>query len=214
MTFEKFTDETWDAIRATRDGCPDEIDWPKARDLIEEVGRECSAVEDQREERRRSVAYKEDLDRARRNLIGLQAMLLRLEAQSPSGDDLVGLPDPGLKRYEARLDELATQYETWCTPFGGRKNRNRETLNNRLLAIWEEQLHGRLRSSKSSSRNKAEEPIGPLVRYLRLTLKAILGESPGPHGIKDIIDKAKNRRRSNPGKRKPVGRKLRQGQEN
>jgi hypothetical protein len=146
--------------------------------------------------------------------MGLQAMLLRLERLSPLGDDLDGLPDLGFKRYEKRLDELATQYETWCTPFGGRKNRNRETLNNRLLSIWEEQLHGRLRSSKSSSRNKAPEPAGPLVRYLTLTLKAILGESPGPHGIKDIIDKAKNRRRSKPRKRKSVGRKLRQGQEN
>jgi hypothetical protein len=49
MTFKTLTEETWDAIRATRDGCPDEIDWRIARDLIEEAGRECSAVEDQRE---------------------------------------------------------------------------------------------------------------------------------------------------------------------
>jgi hypothetical protein len=211
MTFEKFTNEIWEAIRATRDDCPDYIDWPKARDLIEEAGRECSAVEDQREQRWRSREYKEALETAQRTLGRLRVKLSRLEALSPSGDDLQGLPDPGLKLHEERLNELASRYETWCTPFGGRSNRNRERLINRLLAIWEEQLHGRLRSSKSSSRNKAQEPIGPLVRYLRLTLKAILGESPGPHGIKDIIDKAKNRRRSNPGKRNG---KLRQGQEN
>jgi hypothetical protein len=215
MTFEQFTElteEQWEAIRAIRRKWPDEVDWLKVRRAIEEAGRECSEIESLREQRGRSVEYKEALKSAQGNLRYLQNRLSRLEMLSPSGNDLDGLPDPGLELLEERLNHLRSQYETWSTPFGGRKNRNRETLRNRLLSIWEAQLHSRIGSSK----NKVDEPIGPLLRFLRLTFMAILGESPGPSGLKSIIDKAKKRRRRGTSKRRKSGRRTlrRQGQKN
>ncbi|WP_439370822.1 hypothetical protein [Bradyrhizobium sp. DASA03120] len=204
VPFTCFSDTQWQAIRAIRDDWPSNINWPEVRRQIEEAGREYAAVEYQREQRRRSAAYKTALYSARRSLIGLQFNLSRLETLAPS--DLVGLPISDLKKIEKRLKELDTQYQTWSTPFVGRKSWIRETLINRLLDIWKKQLHGRL----SSSRSKVGEPTGPLVRYLTLTLTAIQGESPGPHGIESIVDKAKKRRRGNSGKRKQSGKTLRQ----
>lgn len=189
--FTQFAQETWEAIRCVRRKWSGDIDWPEVRRAIEEAGREYSAIETQREQRRRSVEYKEDLERCQRYLRRLQGSMSQLEMLSPSRDDLDGLPDPGLKLLERRLNDLRAQYEQWSTPFGGRRNRNRETLENRLLSIWKTQLHGRI----GSSRDKFDEPIGPLLRFLKLTLTAITGASPGPHGLRTIVDKAKKRRR-------------------
>lgn len=210
--FTQLTQETWEAIQAIRRKWPGEIDWSEVRRTIEEAGREFSEIENLREQRRRSVEYNEVLGSAGRHLGHLQDRLSRLEMLSPSGDDLHGLPDPGLKLHERRLADLHAQYEKWSTPFGGRNNRNRERLENRLLSIWEEQLHGRLGSSK----NKVQEPIGPLIRFLKLTLTAITDTRLGPHGIKSIVDKAKKRRRRGSSKRrKPAAGPLRrQGQKN
>jgi hypothetical protein len=209
MTFEKLTEEQWEAIRVVRRKWAGEIDWLKVRHAIDEAGREFSEIETLREQRRRSVRYKEVLKHAQSNASGLRYRLLELQTLSPQGGDLDGLPDPQI--YKDRLDYLRAQYAIWSTPFGGRTNRIRETLNNRLLSIWEEQLHGQIRSSK----DKVDEPIGPLLRFLTLTLKAIRGESPGPSGIKSIIDKAKKRRRGTHRRQKPVSRTLRlQGQKN
>ena len=205
--FTQFTQHEWAAIRAVRRVWPDEIDWLEVRRAIEEAGREFSEIETLREQRRRSVKYKEALESARRHLWDLRDRLERMETLSPLGGDVDGLPDPGLKLHERRLKELSTQYEKWSTPFGGRKNRNRETLEAKLLTIWEKQLGGWVRSSK----NKFDEPTGPLLRFLKLTLTPIMGESPGPSGLESIIDKAKKRRRRGSSrKRTSVVRTLRQ----
>jgi hypothetical protein len=208
--FEALTDELWKAIRWVRRKWPDEIDWPKTRRLIEEAGQEFSEVTALREQRRRSVRYKEVLEVAQSLASGLQYRLLELQTLSPQGDDLDGLPDPQI--YKDRLDYLRAQYDIWSTPFGGRKNRIRETLINRLLSVWEQQLHGQIRSSK----NKVDEPIGPLLRFLTLTLTAITGDAPRPSGIKSIIDQAKKRRRGGQSKRRTPtrSRSKQQGQEN
>jgi len=202
--FTSLSDPQWQAIRAIRDDWPSNIDWPEVRRQIEEAGREYAAVEHQREQRRRSAAYKAALYSARRSIIGLQFNLSRLETLAPS--DLVGLPISALKQFEKRFKELDAQYQTWSAPFGGRKSWIRERLINRLLAIWKNHLRGRLRTSKTN----AQEPTGPLLRYLTLTLTAIQGESPSPHGIESIVDRAKKRRRGNSGKPKKQGKKLRQ----
>jgi hypothetical protein len=208
--FEALADELWKAIRSVRRKWPDEIDWPEARRLIEEAGQEFSEITALREQRGRSLRYKEVLERAQSFAHGLQYRLLELQTLSPEGDDLDGLPDPQI--YKDRLDYLRAQYDIWSTPFGGRKNRIRETLINRLLSVWENQLHGRIRSSK----NKVDEPIGPLLRFLTLTLTAITGDAPGPSGIESIIDQAKKRRRSGRSKRRMPTRSpsKQQGQKN
>jgi hypothetical protein len=208
--FEALREELWKAIRLVRRKWPDEIDWPKVHRLIEEAFQEFSEVTALREERGRSVRYKEVLQSAQSHAIDLASRFLELQTLSPQGDDLEGLPDP--KIYIDRLDYLRAQYDIWSTPFGGRKNRIRETLINRLLSVWEEELHGQIRSSK----NKVDEPIGPLLRFLTLTLTAITGEAPRPSGIKSIIDQAKKRRRSGKSKRRVPTRSpsKQQGQKN
>jgi hypothetical protein len=185
MAFEKFSSEQWLAIREVRRDWSVNIDWPKVRSLMEQAGRAYSATETQRAERWRSKAQKEALESAQRHLRHLRVTLSRL------GNDLDGMPMDALIIIKKRLDQLAARYQTWCTPFTGRNNRHRERLENQLLAIWEEQLHGRIRTSK----NKFGEPIGPLLRYLRRALTPILGESPGPSGLESIVAKAKKRRR-------------------
>jgi hypothetical protein len=210
MTFEKLTEKQWEAIRVVRRKWAGEIDWLKVRHAIDEAGREFSEIETLREQRGRSVRYKEVLELAQSHARALQYRLLELQTLSPQGNDLDGLPD--LQIYQDRLDHLRAQYAIWSTPFGGRKNRIRETLINRLLSVWEEQLHGRIRSSK----NKVDEPIGPLLRFLTLTLTAITGDAPRPSGIKSIIDQAKKRRRSGKSKRRMPTRSpsKQQGQKN
>jgi hypothetical protein len=208
--FAAVTDELWETIRSVRRKWPDDIDWPEVRRLIEEAGQEFSEVTALRERRRRSVRYKEVLQSAQSHAFDLHSRLLELQTLSPQGDDLDGLPDP--KIYRDRLDYLRTQYDIWSTPFGGRANRIRETLINRLLSVWEEQLHGKIRSSK----DKVDEPIGPLLRFLTRTLTAITGDAPGRSGVESIIDQAKKRRRSGKSKRRMPTRSpsKQQGQKN
>ena len=104
--FEALRDELWKAIRLVRRKWPDEIDWPKAHRLIEEAFQEFSEVTALREERGRSVRYKEVLERTQSCASGLQYGLLQLQTLSPQGDDLDGLPDPQI--YKDRLDHLRT----------------------------------------------------------------------------------------------------------
>jgi len=207
--FKAFTEEQWLAYRAISRKWPAPIEWDEARCQLEQACREYSAVEAQREQRRRSTEYKAALETADRTLGSLRVKLSTLEELSPSGNDLEGLPDLGV--IEDRLKHLRDQYETWSTPFGGRKNRNRETLDNRLLSIWEEQFHGSIRSSKG----KSATPTGPLIRYLLLTYKIVLGKwAPGPSGVRSIIEKAKKRRPGTSRKNRRAKRNSGQGQKN
>ncbi|MGY3496752.1 hypothetical protein [Bradyrhizobium sp. USDA 4502] len=203
IVFTKFTEEQWQAVRAVRATWPDNIDWTEARRALESAGHEYSEIENLREQRRRSGEYKETLDTAERNLRSFRAALSRLESLSPSGDDLNGLPDPG--RYEARLKHLRVQYNIWSAPFSGRNNQIRDTLRDQLLSIWEIKLHGRLGSSK----NKFDEPIGPLIRFLEVTLTAIMGEPPSPYTLRDIINRAKKLRDRRASKKRKPARTLR-----
>jgi hypothetical protein len=119
--FTQLTQETWKAIRSVRRKWPDEIDWSEVRRKIEQAGREYSKIENLREQRRRSAEYNDVLYSARIDLRRLQNKLSRLEMLSPSGDDLRGLPDPGLKLHVRRLHHLRVRYEKWSTPFSGKK---------------------------------------------------------------------------------------------
>jgi hypothetical protein len=205
MTFKALTDEQWEAYQFISRKWPSPIDWIEARRQLEQACREFAEIAAQREQRRRSKEYYYALETAQRSCGRLRLSLSQLEELSPTGDDLDGLPDLGL--IEDRLNHLRAQYETWTTPFGGRKNRIRETLDNRLISIWEEQFHGRIRSSKGMSAT----PTGPLIRFLSLTYKILLDYPPGPSGIESIIERAKNRRRRNPKIRKRKTKKLSPG---
>lgn len=194
--FNQLTEKQWQAIRSVRRTWPDNIDWPGVRRAIEKAGRDHSRNQAIREERARSADYKVTLDRAELHLRRLQASLAQLEENSPS--DLAGLDDPRLKRHEDWLRKLRLEYIAWSTPFRGRKNPIRDTLDDQLLTIWEKMMHGRIGSSK----NKFDEPIGPLMRFLDNVLTAINGEPPGRYGIQHVIKKAKTLRRRRASKKR------------
>jgi hypothetical protein len=201
--FNAFTEEQWQAYQGICRKWPETIDWNEARRQLEQACRQYSAIEAAREARRRSAEYETALYGAERALRLLQTWLDRLNEMAPS--DLQGLPD--VRVIGHRFRHLRAQYEKWSTPFAGRNNRIRETLDNRLLSIWEEQFHGRIRSSKGIS----PTPTGPLVRFLLLTYRIVLGKyAPGPSGVRSIIEKAKKRRRGYSRRKKSATRNLRQ----
>lgn len=207
LSFQAFTDEQWRAYQSICRKWPAPIDWDEARLKLEEACREFVAAEAEREASRRSEEYKCQLDGCISLFKAFQASSAKLRELSPSSDDLEGLPDLG--PIGERLHDLRIQYETWTTPFSGRNNRNRETFDSRVLSIWEEHFHGRIRSS----RGRASTPTGPLIRFLSLTYKLVLGKwAPGPSGIRGIIDRAKKKRRKRSRNRKAASVNLRQRQ--
>jgi hypothetical protein len=201
--FKAFTEEQRQAYQNICRKWPAPIDWNEALRQLEQACREHSVVETAREAKRRSAEYNKALNGAEGAVRHLTTWLGRLNEMEPA--DVQGLPD--VRIIEHRLLDLRKQYEEWTAPFPGRKNRIRETFDNQLLAIWEEQFHGRIRSSKGA----AATPIGPLVRFLSLTYKIALGKwAPGPSGIRYVINQAKKRKRGYSPKRKSAKRNLRQ----
>jgi hypothetical protein len=186
--FQAFTEEQWQAYQDICHDWPEPIDWNEARPQLEQAIREISAVEIAREAKGRSVEYGRALNGAERAAGRLQMWLRRINEMAPS--DVNELPD--VRAIRSKLKEIRAQYDRWTTPFAGRKNRARETFDNRLLSIWEKQFHGSIRYSKGTS----PTPTGPLVRFLLHTYKIALGKyAPGPNGVKTIIEKAKKRKR-------------------
>lgn len=201
--FKAFTDEQWQAYLAIR--WPAAIDWDEAQRQMEEACREYSERETQREQHRRSVAYKATLDSAAAAAGRLRVALSNLEELSPSGNDLEGLPDLGV--VEERLKHLHAQYEIYTSPYSGKRNRIRETFDSKLFSIFETQFHGKIRASKT----RPATPTITLIRFLSLTYEIVLGKSaPGQSGVRKIVEDAQQRWRGSSRQGKRVSRKLRQ----
>jgi hypothetical protein len=99
---------------------------------------------------------------------------------------LTGAPEFGLNSLEQRLQDWLSLHAALGGPFfSGRNEYYRDLLYEALLAEWVDTLGGQL----SFARDQYEQPYGPLIDFLSITLKAILGRAPGPSGIAKIIDK-------------------------
>jgi hypothetical protein len=176
----RFTDEQWEAIRSVRKDWPDHIDWVMVRDEIEEVGREALQMRHNRLYLGPPVGIRNSLRKVLRLRRELQAAMKTLP-ESIRGSS----PDPNLEEQDRRLQSWLVRYELIAGPaFRGRKDPVRAWLEIGLLARWIGLLDGDL----SFSRKLDGTPCGPLVEFLTLTLKAILGTAPGPDGTAKIID--------------------------
>ena len=180
MSF-RFTDEQWEAIRSVRKTWPfPAVDWAELRDKLEEAGREARQLRHNRLYLGSPVEIRNNLRRVMRLRRELQAAMIALPEPIRGSS-----PDPNLVAQDRRLQSWLDRYEQIAGPaFRGRKDPIRVSLEIRLLAIWISYLEEDL----SFSRKLDGTPYGPLVEFLTLTLKAILGTAPGPAGIAKIID--------------------------
>jgi hypothetical protein len=194
MTFTTFTEEEWQAARSVRDDWPDGVDWPEVRQKIEARGRTYWVVTEGRKASDPPAKIRKRLERLIKKIRNLQieAGLLPdyvLSRAPDSGlEPLDGAPDFSFKPQEQWLQDWLSNYEnTDRAPFSGRSDPYRDLLYEWLLEQWVGPLGGEL----SWSRDLDQIPCGPLVDFLAVMLKAILGEAPGPHGIAKIIDQYK-----------------------
>jgi hypothetical protein len=181
VTFAALSEAQWQAIRSTRDDWPD-TDW---RGKIEQVGRQFSEARAEREawlkkfRGEKRTKEKERVDRA---------LLLTRELQkawADSGLDETDLPDPGLKLRQQRAEQWLNNYDIWVTPYVGQSDPMQKQLEWTLMSIWVE-AGGKLDYSRM--KNDPGTPYGPLVDFLALTLKAILGKTYQSSGIAKMID--------------------------
>ena len=96
-------------------------------------------------------------------------------------------PDFSFKPQEQWLQDWFFAYKNVDrAPCSGRSDPIRDLLlYESLLEQWVGPLGGKL----AYSRRLDGTPYGPLIEFLTITLKAILGEAPGPHGIAKIIER-------------------------
>jgi hypothetical protein len=187
MTFEKFTDEQWAAIQAVRDDWPDGIDWPEARRNIERTGGYFSTVRALRTQLGNPVWIRDSLRKLLQQTRDLQSALYALPIVFHGGS-----PDAGLAVLDIRLQSYLRNFEYLGGPaFRGRSDPYRVWLEDGLIETWRTDLHGDL----SFARKPNNTPYGPLVEFLGLSLRAIVGKAPGPSGLAKIIDQNRKARR-------------------
>ena len=187
MTFNAFTDEQWQAIRAVRDDWPEGIDWEEARQQIEGIGWAYWTMRAQRSQFGPPAKVLESARGAMRHTRKLRDALKALPDNLLRWLDL----DPLLTELERRLESLLLIYERLTGPeFSRRSDYYRDWLYEGLLSYWERSLGGEL----SFSRRPDNTPYGPLVDFLTLTVNVILGKAPGPSRIAKIIDQYRKSR--------------------
>jgi hypothetical protein len=184
MTFSVFSEEQWQIIRSVRKTWPADIDWQKVREKLEQHGRDfwsrrTSRLQRPPGERKKLERWLKSVNR------------MREEMKEPT-DDL----DSPTKLLQKRIEERLIGYDFEQT-FKGRADAHREGLYWCVMHVWTETLDGPLTFSRDQhDASDSPAPTGPLVKFLLAVLWPILGdESPGAHGIGDIIRKAQQARR-------------------
>lgn len=191
MTFEKFTDERWEAIRSIRKNWPNGIDW---RREIERIGRDHWEAQAAREmwvrklRGRRPVKERGKVDNALKSIRQLQKELAVMVADALLDDDF---PHPDLKSPERRLEEWLSDYDLWVRPFAGQSDPIQAELEWRLMDLWTRSGRKLVWSRK---KDDPTTPYGELIEFLTLTLDAILGKSLGPFGVAKMIDRHRGQR--------------------
>jgi hypothetical protein len=178
MTFEKLTDEQWQAICSIRNDWHAGIDWSGARQEIEAIGYLFHFGRTQRMQLGSPVTIRNRLRTLLRETRKLQSGLNALPAPFRGND-------PGLDALDQRLQSYLFIYDYFGgEAFRGRRDPYRLELEDRLLKLWTDWLGGEL----SFSRKLDNTPYGPLIEFLTLTLQAITGSAPGPDRLAKMID--------------------------
>ena len=177
--FETFSDQQWQALRSVREDWPDGVDWVGFRWELEGQGQLYWTQHECRQKFGKPSVIRKRLKAVERHLRKMQAELRSLQ------DHEVRAPD--LAPMEQWLQDSLSCYEglgRFDHGFTGRSDFYRDMLCYGLITEWVNTLGGDL----SFSRDQHETPCGPLIDFLSITLKPILGKAPGPSGLAKIID--------------------------
>jgi hypothetical protein len=179
--FETFSDQQWQDLRSVRKDWPDGVDWVGFRWELEGQGQ----IYWKQHECRKKFGIPSEIPR---RLKTVEGQLGKLQAGIKSLPDHVKFGAPDLSPVKEWLHASLSLYETLVGPmslgFSGRSDYSRDMLCEWLMTEWVNTLGGDL----SFSRDQHETPYGPLIEFLSITLKAILGKAPGPSGLAKIID--------------------------
>lgn len=180
-TFETFTEDQWQAICSTCNDRPDDIDWPEVRRRIELAGWAFWEYHRLRLQSGQPVVVRKRLEIVQRRSRELQ------EALSALPDNIRSkAPHPDLTTLDNWLWALLTTYGVLAgRGFAKNSDAYRVELYDSLLECWEGMIGGELSFSR---RPDDDTPYGRLIDFLTLTVGAILGRAPGPHGLAKIID--------------------------
>jgi hypothetical protein len=182
MTFTTLTEAQRKAILSTQDW-PAGIDWCGK---IEETGRLFWEARTEREAWLKPLRGKKPAEEKAKVERALLSTREQQKAWADSVLDDTDLPDPGLKLRERRAEHWLYNYDTWVTPYAGKKNPMQDLLEWTLMSIWVE-AGGKLRYSKK--KDDSTTPYRPLIDFLTRTLEAILGRTYSPFNIASIISK-------------------------
>jgi hypothetical protein len=163
-----------------RKNWPDDVDWVGVRWELEGQGQLYWSQHECRKKFKPSVI--------RKRLKAVERHLRKMQAELRSLQDDVTLRAPDLAPIEQWLQDSLSGYEVlerFDHGFTGRSDFYRDMLCDGLITEWVNTLGGDL----SFSRDQYETPYGPLINFLSITLKAIVGKAPGPSGLAKIIDK-------------------------
>jgi hypothetical protein len=181
MKFEAFTDQEWESIRAV---LPTEE--PRHRRGIESIGQAFWIMRESRLQLGRPVEIRKRLESLQRQSRELQEALRALPDGLRSS-----APHPDLDPLDRWLEVVVMIFGVLSGPqFSRNRDLYREWLYDALLDHWEGQLGGTL----SFSRKPDGTPYGPLIDFLILTVKAVVGKAPGPSGIAKVIDQYRKTR--------------------
>jgi hypothetical protein len=164
-----------------REDWPDGVDWIGLRWELEGQGQLYWVQHECRKKFNYSVI--------RKRLQAVERHLRKMQVELRSLQDHVTLRAPDLAPMEQWLQDSLSCYEVlgerFANGFTGRSDFYRDMLYDGLITEWVNTLGGDL----SFSRDQYETPSGPLIDFLSITLKAILGKAPGQPGLAKIIDK-------------------------
>ncbi|MGX9426136.1 MULTISPECIES: hypothetical protein [Bradyrhizobium] len=191
MTFTALSEAQWQAIRSTRNGWPDGIDW---RHEIEGIGRDYWEAQGTREmwlkklRGKKPAKQREKIYKAWMSMRQSQKALAGLVDDGLLDDDF---PHPDLESPEQRLESWLSDYDVWVRPFAGQSNPIQTELEWRLIDLWK-RSGGKVDWSRK--KDDSGTPYGPLISFLTLTINAILGKALRPSGIAKMVDRHRGRR--------------------
>jgi hypothetical protein len=191
VTFKALTEEQWKAIHSTRNWAKG-IDW---RSEIDGIGRDYWDFQAARQVWVKKLLGKQPakqrgkINKALTSIRQSQEALARVVDDGLLDDDF---PRPDLESLEMRLEAWLSDYDIWVNPFAGKSNPIQWQLEWRLMDLWK-RSGGKLDWSRK--KDDPGTPYGPLIDFLTLAIKAILGRALGPSGIAKMIDRHRGQRR-------------------
>ncbi|WP_157644246.1 hypothetical protein [Bradyrhizobium sp. WSM2793] len=191
MPFTALSEAEWRAIRSTCTHTSQGID---LRREIDKIGQAFWAARATREmwikklHGKKPAKQREKIYKALMSVRQSQKALAGVLADGLLDDDFV---HPDFETPENRLDAWLSDYDLWVQPFAGKNDPIKAELETRLMDLWKKS-GGTLRWSRK--KDDAGTPYAPVVDFLTLTLKAILGKEFTPSGVAKMIVRHRGQR--------------------